>query len=209
MKAIEFEGHNVKIAEDQPEYETLPALFNKQEGSMTFCFKLDEQELKQVKKTGRIWIKQLTFGNNFQPIASSCLKETLLKSPERIFLRVAKEDSAQGLWYDQKGNFTGLIHNEFDFCKNSELKMPFDKNTVGFLSAADSLDALFEWFPIGDIVKLQEHGYYLTAYKSSDYKYHNGHWLINQKTSELVEQIKDIQAAMQTANVEDHKLRKV
>lgn len=79
MKAIEFKGHNVKIAENQPEYETLPALFNKQEGSMTFCFELDEQELEQVKKTGKIWIKQLTFGKAMQPIAGTVLKESLIQ----------------------------------------------------------------------------------------------------------------------------------
>ena len=79
MKAIEFEGHNVKIAENQPEYETLPALLNKQEGSMTFCFELDAVELEQVKKTGKIWLKQLTFGRAMQPIAGTILKESLIE----------------------------------------------------------------------------------------------------------------------------------
>ena len=79
MKSIEFKGHNVKIAEDQPQYATLPALFNKQEGSMTFCFELDDAELEQVKKTGKIWIKQLTFGKAMQPIAGTVLKESLIE----------------------------------------------------------------------------------------------------------------------------------
>ena len=78
MKSQEFEGQNVKIAENQPEYETLPAFYNKEEGSMTFCFELDEQELEQVKKTGKIWIKQLTFGKPMQPIAGTVLKEHLI-----------------------------------------------------------------------------------------------------------------------------------
>lgn len=209
MKAIEFTGHNVKIAEDQPEYETLPALFNKQEGSMTFCFELDEPELEQVKKTGKIWIKQLTFGKALQPIGMSCLKEDNFKLPEKIFLRVANEETGEGLWYNKAGEFIGLIHNEFDFCKNSEVKMPFDKDTVGFLSAVDSLEALFEWFPQKDIDRLQDYGYYVTVYKSSDYKFCENHWLINQETAELVEQIKDINKAMETADVEEQKLKKV
>lgn len=78
MKSIEFEGHNVKIAENQPEYETLPAYYDKQEGSMTFCFELSDDELEQVGKTGKIWIKQLTFGQPMNPIAGSCLKEELI-----------------------------------------------------------------------------------------------------------------------------------
>ena len=80
MKAIEFPEHNVKIAEHQPEYETLPAFYNKEEGSMTFCFELDEAELEQVKTTGKIYIKQLTFGKAMQPIGGSCLKEVLINS---------------------------------------------------------------------------------------------------------------------------------
>jgi len=79
MKSVEFKEVNVRIAEDQPEYETLPAFHNKDEGSITFCFELDPDELEQVGKTGRIFIKQLTFNNPMQPIAGSCLKEVLIK----------------------------------------------------------------------------------------------------------------------------------
>lgn len=42
------------------------------------------------------------------------------------FYRVCNLETYQGLWYDYKGNFTGLIHNEFNFCANSELKMVWD-----------------------------------------------------------------------------------
>ena len=79
MKSTEFPEVNVRIAEHQPQYETLPAFYNEEEGSMTFCFELDPQELEQVKITGKIWIKQLTFGKPMQPIAGSCLKEVLIQ----------------------------------------------------------------------------------------------------------------------------------
>ena len=46
---------------------------------MTFCFELDEEELEQVKETGKIYIKQLTFGKAMQPIGGSCLKEVLIQ----------------------------------------------------------------------------------------------------------------------------------
>ncbi|WP_159039998.1 hypothetical protein [Christiangramia fulva] len=69
---------NVRIAENQPEYETLPAYYNKEEGSMTFCFELDPDELEQVGKTGKIYLKQLTFGRPMNPIAGTCLKEDLI-----------------------------------------------------------------------------------------------------------------------------------
>lgn len=79
MKSIEFPEVNVRIAEHQPEYETLPAHYDQKEGSMTFCFELDPDELEQVGKTGKIYIKQLTFGQPMQPIAGTCLKEHLIK----------------------------------------------------------------------------------------------------------------------------------
>lgn len=78
MKAIEFDEANVRIAENQPQYETLPAFSNKEEGSLTFCMKLDDLELARVHATGEIWIKQLTFGNPMNPIAMSSNKEDLI-----------------------------------------------------------------------------------------------------------------------------------
>lgn len=47
------------------------------------------------------------------------------------FYRVCNVETKQGLWYDQKGEFTGLIHTEFNFCTNSNLPMPYDENIRG------------------------------------------------------------------------------
>jgi len=76
MKAIEFKEVNLRIAEDQEEYETLPVHINIQDPSApaTMCFELNEEEINQVKETGKIWLKVLTFGKLFHPIAMSCLK---------------------------------------------------------------------------------------------------------------------------------------
>ena len=73
MKAIDFPEANVKIAETQPEYETLPA-YVAGDGEVTVCFKLEKPELDQVLETGCIWLSFLTFGQPFQPIYGSCLK---------------------------------------------------------------------------------------------------------------------------------------
>lgn len=78
MKASEFPEVNVRIAENQPEYETLPAFHNKYEGSVTFCFKLTEEELNRIYATGEIWFKQLTFNGPMNPIALSTNKEELI-----------------------------------------------------------------------------------------------------------------------------------
>lgn len=108
----------------------------------------------------------------------------------KIFYRVGNTESNQGLWYDMQGNFTGLIHDKYKFCKNNGLPMPFDKNICGYLSAVDNLDDLFAWVTHKDIAKLKKHGYRVLEYRADDYKFYNGHWLINQHTS-VVNQIID------------------
>lgn len=78
MEASEFPEVNVRIAEKQEEYQTLPAYFNKEEGSMTFCFKLSKDEINRMYATGELWMKVLTFGKPLQPIGLSTNKEGLI-----------------------------------------------------------------------------------------------------------------------------------
>lgn len=112
---------------------------------------------------------------------------------KKIFYRVANTQTNQGLWYDQQGNFTGLIHKDFNFCTNNQLQMPFDEELVGWLSATDTLEELFKWFTQKDIEQLELFGYYLTEYEATDYKVYNtcnySHLVINQESSEVVRQI--------------------
>ena len=74
------------------------------------------------------------------------------------YYRVSHRDTNQGLWYDRKGNFTGLIHTELNFCKNKDLQMPFDPELVGWLSATKTLEELFNWFTKEDIKLLETRG---------------------------------------------------
>jgi hypothetical protein len=76
MKAIEFPEVNVCIAENQPEYETLPVYIDLEDPTtpVTMCCELDEEERKQVAETGKVWITVLTFRQNFHPIMMSFLK---------------------------------------------------------------------------------------------------------------------------------------
>jgi hypothetical protein len=74
----------------------------------------------------------------------------------KTFYRVCNDESKQGLWYKYDGNFTGLIHQyPFNFCKNHDLKMDFDDQLVGWLSAVENLDDLYQWFTVEDIKRLQ------------------------------------------------------
>jgi len=78
MTSVEFEECNIKIAENQEEYETLHAHHNTKEGSVTFCFELNKEELEDIQKTGRIYFKQLTFNGPMNPISMSTQKSDLI-----------------------------------------------------------------------------------------------------------------------------------
>lgn len=101
------------------------------------------------------------------------------------FYRVCHEVTMQGLWYDSEGDFTGLIHNDFYFCKNASLEMDFDNELIGWLSAVESLENLYFWFPEEDIKELQEHGFYIFEYEATEWKLYErfNHTVINKNTS--------------------------
>jgi len=84
------------------------------------------------------------------------------------FYRVANITTGQGLWYDFTGSFTGYIHTAFNFCQNNELKMDFDEELVGWLSATPDLESLYSWFPVEDIVELQKHGWFIHVYETNE-----------------------------------------
>lgn len=73
MKAVQFAQVNVQVAENQPEYSTLPAHVGG--GVVTSCWELDEREqgeLASLMLSGRplrIYLSQCTFGKAVQPVA--------------------------------------------------------------------------------------------------------------------------------------------
>jgi hypothetical protein len=85
MTPIKFEGHNVVFAEDQPEYQPLPALRYPQDfcGTVITCWQLDAEELEEVKRTGKIYLSQMTFNTPLQPV---------LMSPDLSILVEAREN---------------------------------------------------------------------------------------------------------------------
>jgi hypothetical protein len=109
----------------------------------------------------------------------------------KTFYRVNHKTTKQGLWYDFAGGFTGLIHNEFSFCQNRELRMDFDPEIVGYMSVVETLPQLCVWFTPSDILRLQTVGYYAHEYQSADYKWYPrfGHYVMNQANFKLVRRI--------------------
>lgn len=68
MKPVPFPGHNMTLAEDQPEYQPLPVCYQGgNEGAMASCWKLTWRERIKVFLSGFIYINQTTFNQPLQP----------------------------------------------------------------------------------------------------------------------------------------------
>jgi hypothetical protein len=69
MNLIEFNGQNVVIAKDQPEYNPLPAyrIPGDAHGRLVCCWKLSWRERVRLLITGELWHTILTFNQQLQP----------------------------------------------------------------------------------------------------------------------------------------------
>ncbi len=69
MKPVKFKGHNVVIAEDQPEYLPLPAWRDNINvtGTVVTCWKLSFTERLRVLFFGNIWLSMMTFRKPVTP----------------------------------------------------------------------------------------------------------------------------------------------
>lgn len=67
MEAVNFKESNVVFAENQDEYKSLPAYIDNN-GLVVTCWKLSEEEIKNINETGRIYLETLTFNNPLQPV---------------------------------------------------------------------------------------------------------------------------------------------
>jgi hypothetical protein len=99
MKSIAFEGQNIVIAENQKEYESLPALAQTN-GIITFCMQLDAAEVDKILTEKKVNITVLNFGGPVQPISVSTIQP---KFP--IYPRIKTMSNAKS-WDLQEGTAT-------------------------------------------------------------------------------------------------------
>lgn len=66
MTPIGFPEQNVVFAKDQPQYQPLPA-YRSREGQVISCWRLTLWERLCLLFSGRLWLRQLTFGDPLQP----------------------------------------------------------------------------------------------------------------------------------------------
>lgn len=92
---------------------------------------------------------------------------------KKTYFRVCNIVTKQGLWYNYDGSFSGLIHDQFNFCQNKDLKMDFDEELVGWLSAVETLDDLWKWFSKDDVKELEKHGWFVTEFLCSESKFYS------------------------------------
>lgn len=84
MTPVKFEGHNVVFAEDQPEYQPLPALATRNEkGEVITCWELSDEELAEVIKSKRVYLSQYTFNTPLQPVMIHSSIEKFIHLPDQ------------------------------------------------------------------------------------------------------------------------------
>jgi hypothetical protein len=82
MTPIDFPQRNLMLAEDQPEYQTLPTFVDKravetEKGpkeipwSMTCVYEFTEEEIAEIVAKKKLFCRQMLFGHSFQPIFMS------------------------------------------------------------------------------------------------------------------------------------------
>lgn len=69
--------------------------------------------------------------------------------------------------------------------------MSFDLEIVGYLSVADSLEHLYQWFSKEEILALQKLNFFIYEYEAIDYKFYEPYKynVINEKTSIITNKI--------------------
>lgn len=67
MQAVKFPGSNYVIAENQPEYQPLPAYMDGK--NVVVCFKFSFWERLHLLLFGRVYLHTMTFGTPYQPLS--------------------------------------------------------------------------------------------------------------------------------------------
>ena len=68
IRPTNFRGTNIAFAEDQDEYNTLPAI-RTEDGIVYTCWQLDDSSMKELQENGgKIYLQVHTFNTPLQPL---------------------------------------------------------------------------------------------------------------------------------------------
>lgn len=83
MKAVKFKHQNVVFAENQPEYQSLPALrIDSPEGIVISCWKLSLKERIKIVFTGRVWLSIMSFNEPLSPSFMAVNRKEVYSHPD-------------------------------------------------------------------------------------------------------------------------------
>lgn len=68
MKPVDFPGRNIIFAENQPEYNPLPAFSDSKQGVVLTVWKPTFWERIKILFLGRIYLQVITFNEPLQPV---------------------------------------------------------------------------------------------------------------------------------------------
>lgn len=81
MKPVKFKEVNVTFAEDQPEYQPLPAFKNNSpQGEVVTCWELSFRERLRVLFKGKIWLSLMSFNKPLIPSYMTTKKSDILET---------------------------------------------------------------------------------------------------------------------------------
>lgn len=80
MRYTEFEESNEVVSTSHPSFPEVPVRHNKAHNSVIFCLELNYEEIEQIKKTGKIYLKQVLVNEIMPLFEDSCILEDLIDS---------------------------------------------------------------------------------------------------------------------------------
>lgn len=84
MKPIEFEGCNVTIAKDQPQYQPLPAMISEDKKTVITEWQVSDEEKLAIVNGANIRLSIMTFGKPLQPLL---LETSKIENPEPYLMK--------------------------------------------------------------------------------------------------------------------------
>lgn len=83
MKPVKFKHQNVVFAEDQPEYQQLPALkIDTPTGEVISCWRLSFKERVKIIFTGKVWLSLMSFNKPLTPSFIAVNRKEVYSHPD-------------------------------------------------------------------------------------------------------------------------------
>lgn len=127
MKSTSFKEQNIIFAENQDEYQSLPAFSDTENGAVTSCWEITDEEIEILKKTKKIYIRSLTFNQPLQPLFASVKRIDM-------FSRIGFQSGQKYIFHLHKITADGSTPKDGQLIKIIDFEQADDKSTKVFYS---------------------------------------------------------------------------